>query len=420
MAVVAIAASVAAGQQASKLDSDVEQLHYEELEHDLSAVPAGAERDLFAGVLANRTGHIADSIRLLESAVPVAEANSPKRASIGLESLADDYVKTFRYRDASAAYTELISRYADQIPSVELEDVADDAATLKLLVDAPAQTVAWDGPVRLRTHRSPLGSFDVDLTVSGVKAGWLLDTGANFSVLSASFAKRLRVKASAGTAQTKGSSGAENPLHTGIVPEMRIGGAVVRNAVVLIMPDENLRIPTSAKDVYQIEAILGYPVFQALGEITFTADGRLLAGNDAAGKGEFSRLFMLKLTPLLACGTHGHDRLFAFDTGASMSTFFLPYYHEFRDDFAQMKLKRINIAGAGGHKELRAYILKTLVLTVAGRQIALHDVAVYPTPLGQESDNEYGNLGRDLIAPFSSFTLDLTNMRFYLGPLQKQ
>jgi len=63
----------------------------------------GSERDYFAGVMANRTGHVEDSIRLLNSALPAIRESQPARAAIALEALADDYTKTFRYSDAARA-----------------------------------------------------------------------------------------------------------------------------------------------------------------------------------------------------------------------------------------------------------------------------------------------------------------------------
>ena len=61
----------------------------------------GPERDYFAGVLANRTGRIEASIRLLNSALPSLREAQAARAVVTLETLADDYTKTFDYGDAA-------------------------------------------------------------------------------------------------------------------------------------------------------------------------------------------------------------------------------------------------------------------------------------------------------------------------------
>src|SRR5262249_52968348 len=155
------------------------------------------------------------------------------------------------------------------------------------------------------------------------------DTGANFSTVSASFAKRLGLQVSKEAAQTQGITGAENPLHTAIVPELKIGGATVRNVVVLVLDDTNLNVATGKTTRYQIHAILGYPVFRALQRITFTKDGHFLAGPDSPSGTGGARLYMKELTPLLACKLHGRTALFSFDTGASQTIFSNRYRQEF-------------------------------------------------------------------------------------------
>jgi hypothetical protein len=57
---------------------------------------------------------------------------------------------------------------------------------------------------------------------------------------------------------------------------MRVGGATLTNVVLLILDDENLQVG-SGPDAYQISAVLGYPILEALGVVTFTRD-EFLAG----------------------------------------------------------------------------------------------------------------------------------------------
>jgi hypothetical protein len=83
---------------------------------------------------------------------------------------------------------------------------------------------------------------------------------------------------------------------------VRIGGAIMQNVVALIFDDKNLRIRTGPSDTYQINAVIGYPVFQSLGRVTFTHAGEFLTGSNAAADGAYSRMFMDRLTPLLQCG----------------------------------------------------------------------------------------------------------------------
>jgi hypothetical protein len=103
---------------------------------------------------------------------------------------------SYRYREAAHAYADLEQHFSGQPHN----DVADDAALARILANAPAQKIVWDGPVRLTTSRNPLGHLVSSLDANGVREEWLLDSGANQSVVSRSFAARLGLTPLAGSA----------------------------------------------------------------------------------------------------------------------------------------------------------------------------------------------------------------------------
>src|SRR5581483_3825692 len=109
------------------------------------------------------------------------------------------------YEDAASAYADLLAHFATEIDKNKLDAIKDDYGVIKLLTKVSPQTVSMNEPIQLQTKRSPIGSIDADLTVNNITAPWILDTGANFSVVSASFAKRLGVQPSLEEAQTKGT-----------------------------------------------------------------------------------------------------------------------------------------------------------------------------------------------------------------------
>ena len=260
------------------LDADVKEFRLSELEARLQTMQPGPERDHFAGVLANRSGHIDDSILLLNRALPNIRESQAKRAAIALEALADDYNKSFRYGDAARTYDDLLAHFAGQL---DRGGTKDDSDLAHLLQGTPAQTITWQGPVRLKTERNPIGSLVTELTVNGVRERWLLDTGANQTVLTRSFAHQLGLQPLPGSAQTgSGVTGIANPLQVAVLPTLQMGGAILKNVVVLILEDAHLKVGRG-KHAYQINAILGYPVFQALGTITFLHSGEFEAGEVA-------------------------------------------------------------------------------------------------------------------------------------------
>ena len=401
----------------SKLDTDTAELRYDDLALDLAATPPGPTHDLFAGVLADRTNHLDDAITLL---TPLASDTSlsPTRLALVLGSLADANLKLFRYAQASALYTRLLTEAPSGLSPALLKDDQDDADTIKLLLDAPPQTIDINAPgttlTDIPTHSDHLKSITADLTVHNITAPWILDTGANFSVVSESFARQLGLTLSTGVAHTQGATGAENPLRVAILDTLPIGTATLHNVVLLVLPDANLTIQSGWKS-HVIPAILGYPVFQALSVIRFTHDHHFQAGPTLPLTGDSSPIYMEKLNILFSARTHNLSRPFLFDSGADATTFFLPYCREFTADFLHEKQGTRNGYGAGGTSTDQVFILDHVDLELANRIIDLQHIAVFKNPQNTLSDEYEGSLGRDFISSLDSLTLDLIHDRVYPG-----
>jgi hypothetical protein len=394
-------------------DAELADFQFGALAAQVKTMPPGPERDYFAGVLANRTNQTAESIRLLSAALPALRASQPARAAIALETLAYDDNKSFHYADAARAFDELRALKPPGDP--------DDAGVAHVLGSAPPQTITWNGPVHLKTERNPMGLLVTDLTVNGVQAPWLLDTGANQSVVSRSFARRLKLDPLPGNAETQaGITGIENPMRIAVLPEVEIGGATVRNIVVLILDDSNLHF-NLGKTNYQIDAVLGYPVFQALGAVTFEHNGWFDAGPSALPSAGGSPLYMDLLTPVIVCDVEGQPLPFSLDTGAESSELSLRYYRRFLSQTKALAWKRGKNQswGAGGLVKRTIYLQPKLSLAVGGTTATLEHVSIFTGKMGG-IDEFYGNLGQDLLAPYASFTIDFTNMRFRLGPPLQQ
>lgn len=398
-------------------DLAVEQFQLDALAARLPSMVSGANRDYFAGILANRTGHFEESIRLLNGALPAIRTSHPRRAAIALKTLADDYAETFRYADAARSLDHLIAHFPHQLRSVDLQSSKDDAGVFRILGNAPPQTIAWSGPTRLPTRRNEINSIVTELTVNGVRQEWLLDTGANLSVVSRSFARKLGITPLPGHAQTMaGGTGIENPLQVAVLPLINVGGATLRNVVLLIIDDANLRIAIPGR-AYQIQAILGYPALRAMGSITFRHDGFFEAGTPAPAGGSSTRMDLWYLTPVIHCGVEGQVLPFSFDTGADETLLSMRYKQRFHKDEATWKQGESESAGSGGLIKRKIFLQPELRLQVGNATVVLHNVPILSTPMGSYLDELYGNLGQDFVAAYESFTLDFSQMTFSLGSL---
>lgn len=391
-------------------DADLQNYLLRDLETHIQRMPKGPERDYFNGMLAVRSGRFGDAIAQLNRALPHLRESAPKRAAMALEAIATAYRADNQYGDAARAYAELSDRFADQLDRFP----ADDAALARILSGTPPQSISWNGPVKLKTSKNPIGSRVAELVVNGVGGLWLLDTGANQSVVSRTFAQRLGVTPLQGVASVgSGVTGRKSSLRAAVLPTMQIGGAALTIVVLLVLDDENLRIG-SGPDAYQIDAVLGYPILKALRVVTFTRD-EFLAGDAAEADGRGARMYMRGLTPAIECDVEGRPLLFTLDTGASSTDLSVRYYELFRAQADSWKMQSVETAGAGGSSTHDVYIQPRLVMKSGTSTVTLHDVSILPVHMNAGIDVLFGNLGQDFVDSFETFSLNFSTMTFSLG-----
>ena len=409
---------------AAKLDLMFLKKRYVDMERSLPGAELSAvDRQYFEGVLANLKNDVPRSIELLSKAVPELQKASSPRTARAMRLLANSYVRAYRYTESAKLYKELVAKYADAFERNEKKSLEDDAATVALLDGAPGQSVEGATSFAVPWHRSKIGSMDVEATVGGEKMSWLVDTGANYSVLIESAAKRLNVKLSDGSASTQGITGDDNPLRTGIVSEIKLGTATIKNVAVVVLPDKNLNVNFGEKGSYQIEAILGFPVLEALGRITVTSpsgsSGEMRVEKSSPGDGKGSAIYIEEMEPLLAAKISGRDVIFAFDSGADSTMLTTRYYTEFAGDLMNLTKSPHGVGGAGGVKAVTAVHQPKVEIEMGGTTDVLANATVLTERMGTHLDSVYGNMGRDALEKYESFTMDFGKMRFELGAAKK-
>jgi hypothetical protein len=252
----------------------------------------------------------------------------------------------------------------------------------------------------------------------GVRGPWILDTGANQSVISWTFAERIGVTPFPGVASVgSGLTGRQSSLRVAVLPTMQVGGAALTNIVLLVLDDENLRIG-SGPGAYQIDAILGYPILRALGAVTFTPD-EFLAGEAAEPVGQGMPMYMRGLTPVIECEVEGRPLLFTFDTGASSTDLSIRYYELFRAQAGSWKTQTVESAGADGSSTHDVYIQPQLVMKIGTSTVTLQDVSIAPVRTNAGLDILFGNLGQDFVDRFESVSLNFLTMTFSFGAPRK-
>ncbi len=263
------------------------------------------ERQYVQGVLANRSGAVARSLELL---VPLRTAalSDPERETTVLQTLGDDYAKIGAYAESADAYGELIRRFGSLLSERVRKTAIEDVGVFDQLRSAPPQTVVLAGPQTVPLSTNRLGLQEMPVQVAGRDDSWVLDTGANLSTISLGVARALGLTLSSKAIQTEGLTGDPVDVHVAVLPELRIGKAIVRNVVVLVATDEAL-----SAGGYSLHGIVGFPVLFALQRLTFSTN--VLRLDDPLTAAPASRLFMDEMTPLISASAEGVAHLFTLD-----------------------------------------------------------------------------------------------------------
>jgi Aspartyl protease len=361
------------------------------------------------GRVANAFNQIAASIDDLTAYLREAGAGQAKTRLVEtLNTLADDFVKSFQYGKAADIRKELLPLLKGELRPDALADFQATSLLWEALAAAPPQSVT----VSEDTELSPAGSAGVPVTIGGRTVSLLPDSGASLSLISRSEAERLGLQDLGVAVDLSTSTGQRVTARASVVPEMRIGRIIVRNAVFLIVPEEMLYFPDIKE---QRTGLLGFPVLAGLKELTFFGTGRIrVPARPRLDKAP--NFFLEKENPVLETNFEGRRLLFHLDTGAIKSQLYPPFFRAFRDRIvARGAPVGENIEGVGTDVTVPAYLAQGLRFRLAGRNVVFdRPIAVLTKATDPSSEIFDGVLGLDILAHFQALTISYEAMRVEL------
>ena len=322
------------------------------------------------------------------------------------ELLADSYLKTFQYQKA-ANYYKLLAGFKEA-GAEEIKSYENSYKLWSALAEVPAQTISFAGDTRLQATRDKARLMNVPVEINNQTMDFVFDTGANLSTITASTAQKLGLKIIETDVSVGSSTDVSVKSKLGVAPVLKIGQVTVKNVVFLVLEDKSLYFPQIN---YQINGIIGFPVIEAFREITLTKkDEVIVPARSSVGKFE-QNMLLDELNPVILATYNNRKMSFTLDTGAQTSSFYQAFFKSQEEEIKKVaKLEKVKMGGAGGFKEVSAYILENPSLTIAGKQIALKKVEVLTEPINEDSRYFYGNLGQDLIRQFEKMTLNFDSM----------
>jgi predicted aspartyl protease len=274
-------------------------------------------------------------------------------------------------------------------------------------------TVVSAQPSRVPFERAA-GHLLVPVFINRGPARYILDTGANFSMITESEAKRLGLKISEVHAHGLGDSTGKgfSLVKVAVADRMEMGNLRLKNVPFMVVDDDLdalLELPADARGA------IGMQVLLACGTIRWNSAGTVELGGHR-GKSSVGRanLCFDGLLPLTEGGFGGAKLVFGLDTGDSESRL----YPRFAREFAALVKERgkpgtWSLSGAGGTVEAQTTILPELVLEVGGFTAALHPVHILAKGAGPET--YHGIVGMDLLDQAKTITIDFQTMRMTLA-----
>lgn len=366
------------------------------------------------GVGAFLQGYVLAGRNRSESAIPMLRKAVSTTHGIwrrrSLETLGTTYARMGSYRAASASFESVLR--AKDFPLTEKERISTENSkkVFESLRHVPPMTARIPSDVRLQVPKSP--GFKLPFECGGAKLTLTADTGADFSLVRESLARKMKLRQIKNEVDLGSITGDKTRAWFAVADRLRFGSAEVRNVVFLVMRDENLFIPQLK---FQLDGVIGLPVLLKLKDVTFHKDGRVDIRKSTVST-EASNLLLSGFKPFVVGKYQGKEFTFAFDSGANTTMIYLPFFRAFRAEIeARGFPTKSRMAGVAGVRESAAYTLIDLSLEFADRSAAFSKVDVITEVRDDAGRKFFGNVGQDLMLQFESARFNWRSMRLSLN-----
>ena len=350
-----------------------------------------------------------------------AVANARNQTSIS-EPLLLDIVRTQPASEAAGHAHELLSRlylrsgqYHRLIANLDAwaRDFPHDEAVRKERLDVEPFRGLPDQingeRVRATLSHGDSNDFSAPVSINGVAATYLMDTGASISVMTEAEARRFGMTIRPGTSVIGEPSGKGVSIRTAVARDLVLGGMTFHDVSFAILPDvEPWRsIPLGSR------GIIGMPILLSVGCMRWTKDGTWVLGcmTDATASGG-ARVVFFENKVLVEAEAFGERVFLTLDTGASTTDLNINFAHQFVTQVERMGTKdSTSIIGAGGTAVIESRTLPEVPFTLAGTQVTLHPahVTMQEIPaLGGRCC--VGNIGLDLLLQTGDVVIDFSAM----------
>lgn len=308
--------------------------------------------------------------------------------------------------DTARTLVDIYERHDD---AVDLADAQNTVKLMAALSDAPAPAVTRQDASRIVLQQDGKLGWCIPVVLGDGRGCYILDSGANYSVLIRSEAERLGLKIRKADIDVGSATGARVKADLAVAPLLKLGNLEYHDVVFLVMPNSAFTFKE-----FRIPGILGFQVFAGMGAVTMLNNHVLQVPEEVPAK-RVDNIALDGRDLLVQIALDGRSLLCRLDTGADHTEFYKPYYTKAQADFAkQGGPRQLHSAAAGGMRTFMGYKLKDVTFSVAGRTLTLHKVDVHSADLDPKGDYLDCNLGQDALGQFRAYTINLQAMSLTL------
>lgn len=371
--------------------------------------PTSLEMEFFRGAVDEVFNRLDSAVSRLRSYLRSAE-KGPARM-MNKEAwvlLADAYRRSGRYREAGEARQEILDRFGPVLRQEEKTNCENQVGLWSALADIPPQEVevGEDTKIRMTNRQFPVRVKDRSFFVG-------YDTGANLSVLYKSIADELGVAIYGPAIKIQSGTGQWIDGRTGVVPEMRLGSIIIRNAVFLVLPDE-LFPSAAARFGVDRRGLLGAPILEGFKEFTETKSGHLIIPASPRPRSDQNMCFS-GFMPVVQVLFRGARLSLSLDTGSSATHLYPPFFRRYRGEIASRSpLRKSTMGSVGSSVTVPIHVLDEFGFQAGGKALSLRKIAVHTEVTHTDTRYLHGSLGLDILTQCSRMTLNFESMSFIL------
>ena len=113
-------------------------------------------------------------------------------------------------------------------------------------------------------------------------------------------------------------------------------------------------------------------------------------------KGQAKNLFLKLGYPIVLLTYGGRTLPFLFDTGSATSTFYNPFYIDYKDSL-KGKHRSQRYQGLGGSNSYKVLIIKSLEMKLAQSTVSFSNLVIHKNDAHAPMQSLYGIIGQDLL-----------------------